>query len=211
MPLPLQAQLGQLVEEAKKASERLAQEREALELDKAAFAQERQRIAGLTQQTAQQVTLNIGKARATAAWCTGIHSHTRHVGGRRFTTTQVTLCNAPEPSLFAAMFSGRHPLQPDETGCFFIDRDPTVRTCAALSLPPRQRSTTDLTAMRSTSQQSSSEPRLLLCLAHRLPELTLPRQAASCETEPWPCRPRPQTSSTCWSFELRLTSMGSRR
>ena len=130
--MPLQAQLVQLVEEAKKASERLAQEREALELDKAAFAQERQRIAGLTQQTAQQVTLNIGKALAGRRGTVSSLSHMCRAGGRRFTTTQVTLCNAPEPSLFAAMFSGRHPLQPDETGCFFIDRDPTVRTSAAL-------------------------------------------------------------------------------
>ena len=32
------------------------------------------------------------------------------------------------------MFSGRHPLQPDETGCHFIDRDPqhfaTILKCA---------------------------------------------------------------------------------
>ena len=36
-----------------------------------------------------------------------------NVGGVSFTTTQMTLQNAPAPSLFAAMFSGRHTLKAD--------------------------------------------------------------------------------------------------
>ena len=38
---------------------------------------------------------------------------TLNVGGQRFATTVATLRNAPAPSLFAAMFSGRHQLQAD--------------------------------------------------------------------------------------------------
>jgi len=46
-----------------------------------------------------------------------------NVGGYEFTTTLTTLHNAPSPSLFNAMFSGRHDLKPDKNGCYFIDRD----------------------------------------------------------------------------------------
>jgi len=45
------------------------------------------------------------------------------VGGFKFTTTVTTLRNEPDPSLFNAMFSGRHNLKPDKDGCYFIDRD----------------------------------------------------------------------------------------
>lgn len=49
---------------------------------------------------------------------------TLNVGGCRFTTTVSTLRGAPAPSLFAAMFSGRHELQrAPEDGSIFIDRD----------------------------------------------------------------------------------------
>lgn len=37
-----------------------------------------------------------------------------NVGGVSYTTTVATLRNAAEPSLFTAMFSGRHTLRPDE-------------------------------------------------------------------------------------------------
>ena len=37
-----------------------------------------------------------------------------NVGGVSFTTTQTTLQNGPVPSLFAAMFSGRHTLRADQ-------------------------------------------------------------------------------------------------
>ena len=45
------------------------------------------------------------------------------VGGYEFTTTVTTLRNEPDPSLFNAMFSGRHDLKPDKDGRYFIDRD----------------------------------------------------------------------------------------
>jgi hypothetical protein len=49
---------------------------------------------------------------------------TLSVGGARFTTTVSTLRGAPAPSLFAAMFSGRHELQRSpQDGSIFIDRD----------------------------------------------------------------------------------------
>jgi hypothetical protein len=49
---------------------------------------------------------------------------TLNVGGHRFTTTVSTLRNAPAPSLFNAMFSGRHELRRGgDDGAVFIDRD----------------------------------------------------------------------------------------
>lgn len=41
---------------------------------------------------------------------------TLNVGGYKFTTTIATLRTAPSPSLFNAMFSGRHALKPDDVG-----------------------------------------------------------------------------------------------
>lgn len=46
-----------------------------------------------------------------------------NVGGQRFTTTINTLRNAPSPSLFSAMFSGRYDLVRGADGAVFIDRD----------------------------------------------------------------------------------------
>ncbi|DBB13502.1 TPA: hypothetical protein ACH3X3_000550 [Trebouxia sp. C0006] len=46
-----------------------------------------------------------------------------NVGGVNFTTTQTTLQNAPAPSLFAAMFSGRHTLTADQDGTFSYPPD----------------------------------------------------------------------------------------
>lgn len=48
---------------------------------------------------------------------------TLNVGGNLFTTSVMTLRNSPSPSLFNAMFSGRHSLKPDEKGAYFVDRD----------------------------------------------------------------------------------------
>eukprot|EP01116_Phalansterium_solitarium_P006720 TRINITY_DN19068_c0_g1_i1.p1 TRINITY_DN19068_c0_g1~~TRINITY_DN19068_c0_g1_i1.p1 ORF type:complete len:282 (-),score=18.43 TRINITY_DN19068_c0_g1_i1:171-1016(-) len=46
------------------------------------------------------------------------------IGGHRFTTTRATLTSQFEPnSYFTALFSGRHELQLDDDGFFFIDRD----------------------------------------------------------------------------------------
>eukprot|EP00761_Pharyngomonas_kirbyi_P001131 gb/GECH01001132.1/.p1 GENE.gb/GECH01001132.1/~~gb/GECH01001132.1/.p1 ORF type:complete len:267 (+),score=68.82 gb/GECH01001132.1/:1-801(+) len=46
-----------------------------------------------------------------------------NVGGTIFSTRLTTLQKDPN-SMLAAMFSGRFPLQKDEKGCFFLDRDP---------------------------------------------------------------------------------------
>lgn len=54
---------------------------------------------------------------------TGNEQVVLNVGGVTFTTTHTTLQNAPAPSLFAAMFSGRHTLKADQNGHYFIDRD----------------------------------------------------------------------------------------
>jgi hypothetical protein len=45
-----------------------------------------------------------------------------NVGGCRFTTTVSTLRSAPSPSLFSAMFSGRHAVVRGTDGAVFIDR-----------------------------------------------------------------------------------------
>uniref|UniRef100_A0A061R7F2 K+ channel tetramerization subfamily protein n=1 Tax=Tetraselmis sp. GSL018 TaxID=582737 RepID=A0A061R7F2_9CHLO len=82
-------------EDLRKAREQLLKEREA-------FENETRRVQQVYSNS-DQITLN--------------------VGGHKFTTTVATLQLAPPPSLFSAMFSGRHVLKPDETGCYFIDRD----------------------------------------------------------------------------------------
>lgn len=46
------------------------------------------------------------------------------VGGSHFQTSLDTLCKDPN-SMLAAMFSGRHYVQKDEDGRYFIDRDGT--------------------------------------------------------------------------------------
>eukprot|EP01130_Rhizamoeba_saxonica_P005588 TRINITY_DN2229_c0_g1_i4.p1 TRINITY_DN2229_c0_g1~~TRINITY_DN2229_c0_g1_i4.p1 ORF type:complete len:308 (-),score=59.17 TRINITY_DN2229_c0_g1_i4:38-961(-) len=45
-----------------------------------------------------------------------------NIGGKKYTTTMQTLMNHPN-SMFSVMFSGRHSLQPDDKGYYFIDRD----------------------------------------------------------------------------------------
>ncbi|KAG2497186.1 hypothetical protein HYH03_004775 [Edaphochlamys debaryana] len=80
----------------------LEEQRLALEEERACWELERQRMQTVLS-SAEQVTLN--------------------VGGLKFTTSVNTLRNAPNPSLFTAMFSGRHKLTKDSEGCYFIDRD----------------------------------------------------------------------------------------
>ena len=83
------------IEDVKKARDRL-------EADQERFEEESKRIQRVMNES-EQVQLN--------------------VGGYQFTTTVTTLRNAPSPSLFNAMFSGRHALKPDKNGRYFIDRD----------------------------------------------------------------------------------------
>lgn len=82
--------------------EALARERAQLAAERKALEQERSHVQQVLCDS-EQVNLN--------------------VGGGRFTTTVSTLRNAPAPSLFAAMFSGRHELQRAADGSIFIDRD----------------------------------------------------------------------------------------
>jgi len=44
------------------------------------------------------------------------------IGGRIFATTSATL--SKEPSMLSSMFSGHFDMEPDEDGCYFIDRNP---------------------------------------------------------------------------------------
>lgn len=46
-----------------------------------------------------------------------------NIGGHQYTTSVTTMRNAPAPSLFNAMFSGRHHLVSSSDGSIFIDRD----------------------------------------------------------------------------------------
>lgn len=85
-----------------KEREELQRSREQLKAEKQSFEEESRRVHQVLNES-EQIELN--------------------VGGHRFTTTVLTLRNAPSPSLFNAMFSGRHSLKKDKDGCCFIDRD----------------------------------------------------------------------------------------
>lgn len=95
--------LDTLVASVQREREDLEREREALKDERAQFEAENARVVNVLSDR-EQVILN--------------------VGGYRFTTSVTTLRNAPSPSLFNAMFSGRHALRSDAAdGAIFIDRD----------------------------------------------------------------------------------------
>lgn len=94
--------IDRVVEGLREEKERLRAEQAQLAEERAALRAEKERVQEVFSDSSQ-VCLNIG--------------------GHRYTTTIQTLRNAPSPSLFSAMFSGRHTLKADETGAFFIDRD----------------------------------------------------------------------------------------
>jgi len=94
--------LSGLVAGVLKEREELAAARTQLEAERDALHEEAERVMQVYNDS-EQVTLN--------------------VGGHKFTTTIATLRLAPAPSLFNAMFSGRHVLKVDESGCYFLDRD----------------------------------------------------------------------------------------
>ncbi|KAK9865662.1 hypothetical protein WJX84_000334 [Apatococcus fuscideae] len=98
-----QALLDKLAAEVHKEREKLEQEKAQLAQDREEFEDESKRIAQVAGSDNEQVTLN--------------------VGGNIFKTTATTLKNSPAPSLFAAMFSGRHNLKLEKDGTLFIDRD----------------------------------------------------------------------------------------
>jgi BTB/POZ domain len=83
--------------------EKIEVERAALEQDKKLWEEEKAMIAK-TQHLDPQVKLDIG--------------------GHTFTTTLTTLTRIPD-SMLGAMFSGRHTLEKNESGAYFIDRDGT--------------------------------------------------------------------------------------
>jgi len=85
-----------------KERQEIKKAKEDLEIERKGFEEETKRVHAVLNES-EQVTLN--------------------VGGYKFSTTVTTLRNAPEPSLFSAMFSGRHALRKDDGGCIFIDRD----------------------------------------------------------------------------------------
>ncbi|KAL3148506.1 hypothetical protein ABBQ38_013947 [Trebouxia sp. C0009 RCD-2024] len=97
-----QQQLEALIQSVTAERAQLAESTEKLKAEREAYEQEKHRVSQVFSGN-EQVVLN--------------------VGGVKFTTTQLTLQNAPAPSLFAAMFSGRHTLKADQNGHYFIDRD----------------------------------------------------------------------------------------
>lgn len=97
-----QEQLDALIASVNAERTILAESSEQLQRERQEYAEEKQRVSQVFSGN-DKVVLN--------------------VGGVNFTTTQTTLQNAPAPSLFAAMFSGRHTLTADQNGHYFIDRD----------------------------------------------------------------------------------------
>ncbi|KAK9818238.1 hypothetical protein WJX72_009240 [[Myrmecia] bisecta] len=99
----LQSLLDTLIAAVKTEQDALKAAREQLQQEKQSFLTESRRVAQVQTSDSDKVTLD--------------------VGGKRFVTTLATLRGSPSPSLFSAMFSGRHELRPDESGCYFFDRD----------------------------------------------------------------------------------------
>ncbi|DBA66409.1 hypothetical protein WJX79_000202 [Trebouxia sp. C0005] len=97
-----QEQLDALIASVNAERTILAESSEQLKRERQEFEEEKQRVSQVFSGN-DKVVLN--------------------VGGVNFTTTQTTLQNAPAPSLFAAMFSGRHTLTADQNGHYFFDRD----------------------------------------------------------------------------------------
>lgn len=94
--------INSLLQATQREREELERGRQQLELERSAFEEEATRVQHVLTES-ETVVLN--------------------VGGVKFTTSVTTLRNAPAPSLFNAMFSGRHTLRKDASGCVFIDRD----------------------------------------------------------------------------------------
>ncbi|KAK9806477.1 hypothetical protein WJX73_001328 [Symbiochloris irregularis] len=99
-----QARLQNVVQATQTAQQELKQERAKLAEEREAFAEERSRVQQVISDADEQITLN--------------------VGGSLYVTSTTTLKNSPLPSLFTAMFSGRHELKRDQKGHYFFDRDP---------------------------------------------------------------------------------------
>eukprot|EP00891_Asterochloris_glomerata_P007398 jgi/Astpho2/7398/Aster-x0768 len=99
-----QTDLQQMVAFLNQEHQNLKEERDKLAAERAALDQEKSRIAQVFEDR-EVVRLN--------------------VGGVSYTTTVATLRNAAEPSLFTAMFSGRHTLRPDEDGTLAYPADGT--------------------------------------------------------------------------------------
>ncbi|GAX80935.1 hypothetical protein CEUSTIGMA_g8370.t1 [Chlamydomonas eustigma] len=99
-----QSLLDELVISVDRERDELKRDLDELEREKKLFNEEKERVNQVLNDN-EQIVLN--------------------VGGIKYTTTVTTLRNAPSPSLFSAMFSGRHSLQASSSpdGSIFIDRD----------------------------------------------------------------------------------------
>ena len=100
----LKAKEEQLEKELKDNEERLEREREKVEEDRKRLQEEIQRMSEMNTIKETRVKLD--------------------VGGHVYTTSTLTLTKDQE-SMLAAMFSGRHSIQREDDGSYFIDRDGT--------------------------------------------------------------------------------------
>lgn len=97
-------QRDQLAAEKKQISKEIESLRLQLEKEKQLFKKEKKMMKEVKRFQRERIKLNIG--------------------GHKFETSLTTLTKHPS-SMFAAMFSGRHRMEPDEDGYYFIDRDGT--------------------------------------------------------------------------------------
>ncbi len=114
-----QQQLDALIASVNAERATLAESNEQLKRERQAYEEEKQRVSQVCK--AQAVCQGHGMPFTAAVtvpdFNTGFlrqRAVVLNVGGVNFTTTQITLQNAPAPSLFAAMFSGRHTLRADQ-------------------------------------------------------------------------------------------------
>eukprot|EP01027_Heterolobosea_sp_BB2_P017628 GEZU01024960.1.p1 GENE.GEZU01024960.1~~GEZU01024960.1.p1 ORF type:complete len:483 (+),score=114.94 GEZU01024960.1:153-1601(+) len=89
-------------EQKARFEEQLENEREQLRAEREALEEERRRMEGVIAIQKSKVKLD--------------------VGGKKYSTSLQTLTRYPD-SMLGTMFSGRYPIEQDEDGTYFIDRD----------------------------------------------------------------------------------------
>ena len=93
---------SRFVQEQSEALAKVKDERGQLEREKSAFEEEKERVRDVNERLSSIVKLN--------------------VGGSFFDTSRTTLTSQKD-SMLDAMFSGRHNVDKDDTGRYFLDRD----------------------------------------------------------------------------------------
>jgi hypothetical protein len=112
--------LEQEKEELKKEREELKKEREELKNERETLKKEREELKKEKEQW-EVLANKLNKAQIRL----GVNRIKLDVGGQIFATSVSTL-TSEKGSFFEAMFSGRWEPKPEDDGCYFIDRAPTV-------------------------------------------------------------------------------------